>query len=62
MGNDYQQFLDQLEEKMKSFIEEARKSESNKAAGNRARKIGQELRNTDLKEFRNMSLQNQKEG
>ncbi len=57
--SEYQQFLQKLQEKFNEFVEEAKNAETTKAAGQRARKKGQELRN-DFKEFRNISLNQDK--
>ena len=53
----YQEFIDKLQEKFKSFVIEATAATKNKAAALRARKLSMELRN-DLKDFRTVSVAN----
>lgn len=56
----YNEFIDKLKEKFEQFYNEAKNAENTKAAGQRARKVAQELR-SDLKSFRATSLEREKE-
>jgi len=53
----YQEFLEKVQEKFKSFVIEATAGMKNQAAALRARKLSMELRN-DFKDFRVISVEN----
>lgn len=56
----YNEVLEKLQDKFKSFVVEATAGQKNQAAALRARKLSMELRN-DLAEFRKSSIDNDKD-
>jgi len=59
--SDYATYVNRLEEKFNEFVAQARQGEKVKAAALRARKISMELRNSDLKDFRTISVKNDRD-